>query len=113
MRVFSPRCRSSRERSRSSPARVAGSAADTRSSSQAGAKLVVNDLGGSLAGEGNDLSPAQQVVAEIEAAGGEAIANGANVADFTQAGELVQAAIDAFGRLDILVNNAGSSATGC
>jgi NAD(P)-dependent dehydrogenase (short-subunit alcohol dehydrogenase family) len=74
---------------------------------QAGAKLVVNDLGGSLAGEGNDLSPAQQVVAEIEAAGGEAIANGANVADFTQAGELVQAAIDAFGRLDILVNNAG------
>ena len=75
--------------------------------SQAGAKLVVNDLGGSLAGEGNDLSPAQQVVGEIEAAGGEAIANGANVADFTQAGELVQAAIDAFGRLDILVNNAG------
>jgi NAD(P)-dependent dehydrogenase (short-subunit alcohol dehydrogenase family) len=74
---------------------------------QAGAKLVVNDLGGSLAGEGNDLSPAQQVVGEIEAAGGEAIANGANVADFTQAGELVQAAIDAFGRLDILVNNAG------
>ena len=74
---------------------------------QAGAKLVVNDLGGSLAGEGNDLSPAQQVVAEIEAAGGEAIANGANVADFTQAGELVQAAIDTFGRLDILVNNAG------
>jgi NAD(P)-dependent dehydrogenase (short-subunit alcohol dehydrogenase family) len=74
---------------------------------QAGAKLVVNDLGGSLAGEGNDLSPAQQVVAEIEAAGGEAVANGANVADFTQAGELVQAAIDAFGRLDILVNNAG------
>src|SRR4029077_7853935 len=74
---------------------------------QAGAKLVVNDLGSSLAGEGDDLSPAQQVVAEIEAAGGEAIANGANVADFTQAGELVQAAIDAFGRLDILVNNAG------
>jgi NAD(P)-dependent dehydrogenase (short-subunit alcohol dehydrogenase family) len=74
---------------------------------QAGAKLVVNDLGGSLAGEGNDLSPAQQVVAEIEATGGEAIANGANVADFAQAGELVQAAIDTFGRLDILVNNAG------
>ena len=74
---------------------------------RAGAKVVVNDLGGSLAGEGNDLSPAQQVVAEIEAAGGEAIANGANVADFTQAGELAQAAIDAFGRLDILVNNAG------
>jgi NAD(P)-dependent dehydrogenase (short-subunit alcohol dehydrogenase family) len=74
---------------------------------EAGAKLVVNDLGGSLAGEGNDLSPAQQVVEEIQAAGGEAIANGANVADFTQAGEMVQAAIDTFGRLDILVNNAG------
>jgi NAD(P)-dependent dehydrogenase (short-subunit alcohol dehydrogenase family) len=74
---------------------------------EAGARLVVNDLGGSLAGEGNDLSPAQQVVAEIEAAGGEAIANGANVADFAQAGELVQTAVDTFGRLDILVNNAG------
>jgi NAD(P)-dependent dehydrogenase (short-subunit alcohol dehydrogenase family) len=74
---------------------------------EAGAKLVVNDLGGSLAGEGNDLSPAQQVVEEIQAAGGDAIANGANVADFTQAGEMVQAAIDTFGRLDILVNNAG------
>ena len=74
---------------------------------EAGAKLVVNDLGGSLAGEGNDLSPAQQVVEEIQAAGGEAIANGANVADFAQAGEMVQAAIDTFGRLDILVNNAG------
>src|SRR5207248_3020958 len=73
----------------------------------AGAKLVVNDLGGTLAGEGNDLSPAQQVVQEIEAAGGEAIANGANVADFAQAEEMVQAARDAFGRLDILVNNAG------
>jgi NAD(P)-dependent dehydrogenase (short-subunit alcohol dehydrogenase family) len=73
----------------------------------AGAKVVVNDLGGSLTGEGNDLSPAQQVVEEIQAAGGEAVANGANVADFTQAGELVQTAIDTFGRLDILVNNAG------
>jgi NAD(P)-dependent dehydrogenase (short-subunit alcohol dehydrogenase family) len=74
---------------------------------QAGAKLVVNDLGGSLAGDGNDLSPAQQVVQEIERAGGEAVANGADVADFAQAGGLVQAALDAFGRLDILVNNAG------
>jgi NAD(P)-dependent dehydrogenase (short-subunit alcohol dehydrogenase family) len=74
---------------------------------EAGAKVVVNDLGGSLIGEGNDLSPAQQVVEEIKAAGGEAVANGANVADFTQAGELVQGAIDTFGRLDILVNNAG------
>jgi len=73
----------------------------------AGAKVVVNDLGGSLAGQGNDLTPAQQVVEEIQNAGGEAAANGANVADFAQAAELVQAAIDTFGRLDILVNNAG------
>ena len=74
---------------------------------EAGAKVVVNDLGGSLAGQGNDLTPAQQVVEEIEAAGGEAAANGANVADFGQAEQLVQAALDTFGRLDILVNNAG------
>src|SRR5207248_9072077 len=73
----------------------------------AGAKVVVNDLGGSLAGEGADLSPAQQVVGEIEAAGGEAVADGENVADFAGAGRLVQHALDAFGRLDILVNNAG------
>jgi NAD(P)-dependent dehydrogenase (short-subunit alcohol dehydrogenase family) len=73
----------------------------------AGAKVVVNDLGGSLAGEGADLSPAQQVVAEIEAAGAEAVADGENVADFAGAGRLVQHALDAFGRLDILVNNAG------
>jgi NAD(P)-dependent dehydrogenase (short-subunit alcohol dehydrogenase family) len=73
----------------------------------AGAKIVVNDLGGSLAGEGSDLTPAQQVVAEIEAAGGEAVADGENVADFAGAGRLVQHAIDALGRLDILVNNAG------
>jgi NAD(P)-dependent dehydrogenase (short-subunit alcohol dehydrogenase family) len=73
----------------------------------AGAKLVVNDLGASLAGEGGDLSPAQQVVQEIEARGGEAVADGANVADFAQAAQTVQTALDAFGRLDILVNNAG------
>jgi NAD(P)-dependent dehydrogenase (short-subunit alcohol dehydrogenase family) len=73
----------------------------------AGARLVVNDLGASLAGEGGDPSPAHQVVAEIEALGGEAVADGANVADFEQAGRLVQTAIDSFGRLDILVNNAG------
>ena len=79
----------------------------------AGAKVVANDLGGSLAGQGNDLTPAQQVVEEIQNAGGEAAANGANVADFAQAAALVQAAIDTFGRLDVLVNNAGSSATGC
>jgi NAD(P)-dependent dehydrogenase (short-subunit alcohol dehydrogenase family) len=73
----------------------------------AGAKVVVNDLGGSLAGEGADLSPAQQVVAEIEAAGGTAVADGENVADFEGARRLVEHAIDAFGGLDIVVNNAG------
>jgi NAD(P)-dependent dehydrogenase (short-subunit alcohol dehydrogenase family) len=73
----------------------------------AGAKVVVNDLGGSLAGEGADATPAQQVVAEIEAAGGAAVADGENVADFEGAARLVRHAIDAFGRLDILVNNAG------
>jgi NAD(P)-dependent dehydrogenase (short-subunit alcohol dehydrogenase family) len=74
---------------------------------EAGAKVVVNDLGGSLAGQGADLTPAQQVVAEIDAAGGTAVPDGENVADFAGAGRLVQHALDAFGRLDILVNNAG------
>ena len=73
----------------------------------AGANLVVNDLGGSLAGEGSDLSPAQQVVQEIETTGGRAVADGENVADFAGAGRMVEHAVDAFGRLDILVNNAG------
>ncbi|HXR11672.1 MAG TPA: SDR family oxidoreductase [Gaiellaceae bacterium] len=74
---------------------------------EAGAKVVVNDLGGTLAGEGADATPAEQVVAEIEAAGGEAVADGENVADFAGAGRLVDHAVSAFGRLDILVNNAG------
>ncbi len=73
----------------------------------AGAKIVVNDLGASLAGEGASEGPAHDVVREIEAVGGEAIANGENVADFAGAGRMVQAAVDRFGRLDILVNNAG------
>ena len=73
----------------------------------AGAKVVVNDLGAALSGEGSDRSPAEQVVEEILAAGGEAVANGENVADFAGAGRLVQQAIDELGRLDILVNNAG------
>jgi NAD(P)-dependent dehydrogenase (short-subunit alcohol dehydrogenase family) len=60
-----------------------------------------------LSGEGHDDTPAQQVVQEIEGLGGAAAANDANVADFEQAGALVQQAIDRFGRLDILVNNAG------
>jgi len=73
----------------------------------AGATVVVNDLGGSLGGEGTDASPAQQVVAEIEATGGKAVANGENVADYAGAGRLVQQTVDQLGRLDILVNNAG------
>ena len=73
----------------------------------AGAKLVVNDLGGSLAGDGSDRGPAEHVVEEIRSAGGEAVANGENVADFAGAERLVRQAIDHFGRLDILVNNAG------
>jgi len=72
-----------------------------------GAKVVVNDLGGAADGTGQSNTPAQQVVAEIEQTGGQAIANGADIADFAQAGALVKAAIDAFGRLDVVVNNAG------
>jgi NAD(P)-dependent dehydrogenase (short-subunit alcohol dehydrogenase family) len=71
-----------------------------------GAKVVVNDFGVSLAGE-KEESPADAVVKEIEALGGEAVANGADVADFEQAAAMVQQAIDTFGGLDILVNNAG------
>jgi NAD(P)-dependent dehydrogenase (short-subunit alcohol dehydrogenase family) len=72
-----------------------------------GAKVVVNDLGGSAAGEGADTTPAQSVVDEIKELGGEGAANYGNVSDFAQAKELVQQAIEGFGRLDILVNNAG------
>ena len=72
-----------------------------------GAKVVVNDFGVSLAGEGTGESPADEVVALIREAGGEAVANGADVADFAQAEAMVRQAIDTFGGLDILVNNAG------
>jgi NAD(P)-dependent dehydrogenase (short-subunit alcohol dehydrogenase family) len=72
-----------------------------------GAKVVVNDLGGSKDGTGASSEAALAVVAEIEAAGGEAIANGANVADFEAVQELVKEAMDKWGRIDILVNNAG------
>lgn len=72
-----------------------------------GAKVVVNDLGGDIHGEGDDRAPAQQVVDEIHARGGEAVANTDNVADFDGAGRLVQQAIDTFGDLHVLVNNAG------
>ncbi len=72
-----------------------------------GAKVVVNDLGGSRDGTGNDESPAEHVVGEIVAEGGEAIANAENVADFEGAERMIQAAIDTFGDLHAVVNNAG------
>ncbi len=73
----------------------------------AGAKVVVNDLGGSLAGEGTDSTPAEQVAEEIRALGSEAVADYENVADFGGAERLVKHAIDDLGGLDILVCNAG------
>ena len=72
-----------------------------------GAKVVVNDLGGSMDGEGNDAGPAQQVVDEVKAMGGEAVANTDDISDWDGAERLVQTAIDTFGGLDVLINNAG------
>src|ERR1700753_3080647 len=72
-----------------------------------GAKVVVNDLGVSLAGEGRDTATAQKVVDEIKAFGGEAVANGDDVADWEGAGRIIKTAIDTFGGLDVVVNNAG------
>ncbi|WP_334143046.1 SDR family oxidoreductase [Rhabdothermincola sp.] len=72
-----------------------------------GAKVVVNDLGGSMSGEGASSGPAQEVVEEIRAGGGEAVANTDDVSDWDGAARLVGQAIDEFGRLDVLVNNAG------
>ena len=72
-----------------------------------GAKVVVNDLGGANDGSGTDVTPAQEVAAEIRAMGGEAVVNGDNVADWQGAQRMVNSAIEAFGDLDILVNNAG------
>ena len=72
-----------------------------------GAKVVVNDLGGHFDGTGADTRPAQQVVEEIKAAGGEAVANYESVSDFKAAKRIVQCAVDTFGKLNILVNNAG------
>jgi NAD(P)-dependent dehydrogenase (short-subunit alcohol dehydrogenase family) len=72
-----------------------------------GASVVVNDLGGGPDGTGSDLGPAKEVVAEIEARGGAAIVNGADVTNFEDAGRMVAEAVEAFGRLDVLVNNAG------
>jgi NAD(P)-dependent dehydrogenase (short-subunit alcohol dehydrogenase family) len=73
----------------------------------AGAKVLVNDLGTSVKGEGSSSTPADQVVAQIRATGGTAVANGDSVADWTSANRIVQAALDAFGRIDVVVNNAG------
>ena len=72
-----------------------------------GAKVLVNDLGGARDGSGGSVSAAQAVVAEIEAAGGVALANGASVTDAAAVQAMVQQAVDAWGRVDILVNNAG------
>src|SRR5438874_6722829 len=72
-----------------------------------GAKVVVNDLGGAMDGSGDDRTPAQQVVDEVRAMGGEAIANADNVADWEGGQRLINAAVEAFGDLHILINNAG------
>jgi NAD(P)-dependent dehydrogenase (short-subunit alcohol dehydrogenase family) len=72
-----------------------------------GASVVVNDLGSAVDGSGNDSGPAHDVVAEIAEAGGKAVANGADISVFAAAENLVQTAIEEFGRLDILVNVAG------
>jgi NAD(P)-dependent dehydrogenase (short-subunit alcohol dehydrogenase family) len=72
-----------------------------------GAKVVVNDLGGAIDGSGDDRSPAEQVVDEIRAMGGEAMANDDNVADWEGGRRLVASTVEAFGDLHVLVNNAG------
>jgi NAD(P)-dependent dehydrogenase (short-subunit alcohol dehydrogenase family) len=72
-----------------------------------GAKVVVNDVGAAVTGEGGDRSPAQQTVDDIKAAGGDAAINSDDVSSWNGANQLVQQAIDTFGQLDILVNNAG------
>lgn len=72
-----------------------------------GARVVVNDFGGARDGTGGSSEAAERVVSEIEAEGGEAMANGANVVDFTQVEAMVRAVLDKWGRVDVLVNNAG------
>jgi NAD(P)-dependent dehydrogenase (short-subunit alcohol dehydrogenase family) len=73
-----------------------------------GAKVVVNDLGGNLDGSASEATPAEQVVAEIKAMGGEAVANHDNIASWDGGANLIKTAIDTFGDLHILVNNAGN-----
>jgi NAD(P)-dependent dehydrogenase (short-subunit alcohol dehydrogenase family) len=72
-----------------------------------GAKVVVNDLGGSSSGDGSDAGPAQEVVEEIVAAGGEAVANTDDIADRQGAQRLIGSAVESFGSVHVLVNNAG------
>ncbi len=74
---------------------------------QEGAKVIVNDLGASVGGEGHDISPAQEVVDKICASGGEAVLNGDSVSELSGAEAMIQTAIDNFGRIDTVVNNAG------
>ncbi len=74
---------------------------------QAGAKIVVNDLGATLDGETSGEQPAREVVAAIEALGGEAIVDGGSVAEWNAAHAMVKSAVDRFGRIDIVINNAG------
>jgi len=73
----------------------------------AGARVVVNDIGTSVKGEGRDAGPAQKVVDEIRAAGGTAVANTDSVAEWESANKIINSAFEAFGRLDVVVNNAG------
>ena len=73
-----------------------------------GAKVVVNDLGGAEDGSGADASPADEVVNEIKAAGGEAVSSYASVTDWDAAHEIVETAINFFGRIDCVINNAGN-----
>ena len=72
-----------------------------------GAKVVVNDIGASVSGEGGSAGPAQAVVNEIQALGGEAVANTDSVSEALAAGKIIQTALDSFGRVDVVVNNAG------
>jgi NAD(P)-dependent dehydrogenase (short-subunit alcohol dehydrogenase family) len=72
-----------------------------------GAKVVVNDLGTNRAGQGRDATPAQRVVDEIHALGGEAVANTDDISEWDSAARVIRTALDAFGGLDVLVNNAG------
>ena len=72
-----------------------------------GAKVVVNDIGASVSGEGGSAGPAQSVVDEIKALGGEAVANTESVSESLSAGKIIQTALDTFGRVDVVVNNAG------